>query len=73
MKRIIFICDHCQKELAGTWTESKRHIRVLKAEIRDNRQKFYPNVNQDIVGDGLHFCNAQCLARYFRNKLKETK
>jgi hypothetical protein len=74
MKEIIYICDNCQKEICQAGgTETKRHIRILKAEIRDNQKRFEPVVNHDVNGDGLHFCNPQCLKVYFQKKFNQLK
>lgn len=71
MKKIIYLCDQCHKELAGTELENKKHIRILRAEIRENKTKFIPIINSPLLSekDGLHFCNEKCLAKFFKEKL----
>ena len=70
MKKTIYTCDYCQKELQ----DNKNHIRILRAEIRKNREEYYPIINIiDEGGDGIHFCNSRCLSAYFSQKINETQ
>jgi len=75
MKKKVFICDQCQKEITGMDIKPKEHIRILMAEIRKDKNTFTPIINYQDENyahhEGLHFCNPACLGKYFRNIWKK--
>jgi hypothetical protein len=76
MRKIIYLCDECQKVLSDDSKISLPHLSIVFADHSgwvSNQLNYTPCWRHDKKVSGIRqFCNGVCLGRYF-NKLKPKK